>query len=32
MDFGNFEKGLGFLMRGTDMLRNHGFAWVLKNG
>ena len=32
MDFGDFEKGLGFLIRLIDMLRNHGFAGILKNG
>ncbi len=32
MDFEGFEKSPGFLVRCADMLRNHGFAWILKNG
>ena len=31
MDLADFERSPGFLMRGADMLRNHGFAGILKN-
>ena len=32
MDFADFEKSSGFLVRCADMLRNQGFAGILKNG
>ena len=32
MDFENFEKSPGFLIRLIDMLKNHGFVGFLKNG
>lgn len=32
MDFADFEKSSGFLVRCADMLRNQGFAGIVKNG
>lgn len=32
MDFADFEKSPGFLMRLIDMLRNYDFAGIMKNG
>ena len=32
MDFEDVKKGLGFLIHLIDMLRNHDFSGILKNG
>jgi len=32
MNFADFEKSPGFLIRCADMLRNHNFAGIFKNG